>query len=305
MNYNISHPTKIVNCEIDLPSSKSISNRLLIIQALCEKNFQINNLSNSNDTTYLKKALEMNSGTIDVGAGGTTFRFLSAYLAGRKGKEFILTGTNRIKERPIKELVEVLRTLGSKITYLEKKHFPPLKIKGRRMIGGKVSIDGGISSQFISSLLLIAPTLQKGIILKIKGEIVSKPYIEMTLKLMQQYGIIYTWTDNIITISPQKYSPKRFHVESDWSAATFWFEIAALSNKCKIILQGLTDTKNLVHMNPDPVLRDPYLEMVAFSVQITWVELAVVKPPPRNGPATYRNNPATQTVNVLKAISMF
>lgn len=239
MNYKISHPTKVVNCKIDLPSSKSLSNRLLIIQSLCEKYFQIDNLSNSDDTIYLKQALQMNSGTIDVGAGGTTFRFLSAYLSGKKGKEFILTGTDRIKERPIKELVEALKILGAEINYLEKKYRPPLKIKGKKLIGGKVSIDGGISSQFISALLLIAPTFQKGLTLKIEGEIVSKSYIEMTLKLMKQYGIIYNWTGNIITISPQKYSPKKFNVESDWSAAAFWFEIAALSNKCKIVLEGL------------------------------------------------------------------
>lgn len=239
MNYKIYHPTKIVNCEIDLPSSKSISNRLLIIQSLCKDDFKINNLSNSDDTCSLQLALQKNSGTINVGAGGTTFRFLTAYLATKKDKEFILTGTSRLKERPIKELVEVLKMLGADIGYLEKEDLPPLKIKGKKLIGGEISIDSNISSQFISSLLMIAPTLQKGLTLTIEKEIVSKPYIQMTLTLMSEYGITYNWTGNTIKISPQKYTAKNFNIESDWSAAAFWFEIAALSSKCRIVLHGL------------------------------------------------------------------
>lgn len=239
MNYKICHPTKIVDCEIDLPSSKSISNRLLIIQSLCKDDFKINNLSNSDDTCSLQLALQKNSGTIDVGAGGTTLRFLTAYLAAKEGKEFILTGTSRLKERPIKELVEALKMLGAEIDYLEKEHLPPLKIKGKKLIGGKISIDSNISSQFISSLLMIAPILQKGLTLTIEREIVSKPYIQMTLTLMSEYGITYNWTGNTIKISPQKYTAKNFNIESDWSAAAFWFEIAALSNECRIVLHGL------------------------------------------------------------------
>ena len=239
MNYKISHPTKIIECEINLPASKSISNRLLIIQALTKKDFRINNLSNSDDTSCLKEALKKKSRNINSGAGGTTFRFLLSYLATIKGEDVILTGTKRIKERPIKELIYALKTLGAKIDCLGGENLPPLRIKGGEMIGGKVSVDGGISSQFISSLLMIAPTLKEGLELTINGEIVSKPYIRMTLELMNQYGITYNWTGNIIEISPQEYLPKRFDVEADWSAAAFWFEIAALSDKCRIVLQGL------------------------------------------------------------------
>jgi len=241
MNYNISHPTKTVECEIDLPASKSISNRLLIIQALCKQEFVITNLSNSEDTKALQKALTATVTTIDVGAAGTSFRFLTAYLSTLVGDRFILTGSNRMKERPIKELVDALLELGVEIKYLEKSGFPPLAILGTDIIEKKVSIDGKISSQFISAILLIAPTLRNGIELKISGEIVSKPYIIMTLKLMEEFGIYHTWQENTIEIKPQKYSAKDYNIEADWSAASFWYEIAALSSNCNIALNGLTE----------------------------------------------------------------
>ena len=241
MNYKISHPTKVVVCEIDLPASKSISNRLLIIQALCKQEFTITNLSSSEDTKSLQKALKATKVTIDVGAAGTSFRFLTAYLSTLVGNRFILTGSNRMKERPIKELVDTLLDLGIEIKYLEKMGFPPLSILGTEITENKVSIDGQISSQFISAILLIAPTLKNGIKLKIPGEIVSKPYIIMTLKLMQEFGIIHTWQKNTIEIIPQKYSAKDFNIEADWSAASFWYEIAALSSGCNIKLMGLTE----------------------------------------------------------------
>ncbi|MBT6650612.1 MAG: 3-phosphoshikimate 1-carboxyvinyltransferase [Flavobacteriales bacterium] len=241
MNYKISHPTKVVNCEIDLPSSKSISNRLLIIKALCKKKFLIKNLSESDDTILLKNALNSKEKTINVSHAGTSFRFLTSFLSIQKGKEFILNGSDRMKERPIKELVNSLEGLGVKIEYLEKEDFPPLKIIGTEIDGGEIEIDGTISSQFISSLLLIAPNLKNGLILKIKGELVSKPYVLMTLKLMGEFGINWTWNKDVITILKQEYVAKNYTVESDWSAATFWFQSASLSEKCKIILRGLNE----------------------------------------------------------------
>mgnify|MGYP005641502431 FL=1 len=241
MNYKISHPTKVVNCEIDLPSSKSISNRLLIIKALCKKKFLIKNLSESDDTILLKNALNSKEKTINVSHAGTSFRFLTSFLSIQKGKEFILNGSDRMKERPIKELVNSLQELGVKIEYLEKEDFPPLKIIGTEIDGGEIEIDGTISSQFISSLLLIAPNLKNGLILKIKGELVSKPYVLMTLKLMGEFGINWTWNKDVITILKQEYVAKNYTVESDWSAATFWFQSASLSEKCKIILRGLNE----------------------------------------------------------------
>ena len=241
MNYKISHPTKVVNCEIDLPSSKSISNRLLIIKALCKEKFLIKNLSESDDTILLKNALNSKEKTINVSHAGTSFRFLTSFLSIQKGKEFILNGSDRMKERPIKELVNSLQGLGVKIEYLEKEDFPPLKIIGTEIDGGEIEIDGTISSQFISSLLLIAPNLKNGLILKIKGELVSKPYVLMTLKLMGEFGINWTWNKDVITILKQEYVAKNYTVESDWSAATFWFQSASLSEKCKIILRGLNE----------------------------------------------------------------
>ena len=241
MNYKISHPTKVVECEIDLPGSKSISNRLLIIQALCKQEFEITNLSSSEDTKSLQKALKATNATIDVGAAGTSFRFLTAYLSTLVSKRFILTGSNRMKERPIKELVDALLYLGIEIKYLGKIGFPPLAILGTEITEKKVSIDGQISSQFISALLLIAPTLKNGLKLQISGKIVSKPYIIMTLKLMEEFGISHTWLENTIEIKAQKYSAKDYNIEADWSAASFWYEIAALSSSCNIILNGLTE----------------------------------------------------------------
>ena len=164
MNYKISHPTKVVECEIDLPASKSISNRLLIIQALCKQEFEITNLSSSEDTKSLQKALKATNATIHVGAAGTSFRFLTAYLSTLVDNRYILTGNNRMKERPIKELVDALLDLGIEIKYLEKMGFPPLSILGAEITESKVIIDGQISSQFISAILLIAPTLKNGII---------------------------------------------------------------------------------------------------------------------------------------------
>jgi len=241
MNYKISHPTKVVNCEIDLPSSKSISNRLLIIKALCKKKFLIKNLSESDDTILLKNALNSKEKTINVSHAGTSFRFLTSFLSIQKGEKFILNGSDRMKERPIKELVNSLQELGVKIEYLEKEDFPPLKIIGTEIDGGEIEIDGTISSQFISSLLLIAPNLRNGLILKIKGELVSKSYVFMTLKLMGEFGINWTWNKDVITILKQEYVAKNYTVESDWSAATFWFQSASLSEKCKIILRGLNE----------------------------------------------------------------
>ena len=241
MNYKISHPTKVVECKIDLPASKSISNRLLIIQALCKQEFAITNLSTSEDTKSLQKALKATKVTIDVGAAGTSFRFLTAYLSTLVGNKFILTGSNRMKERPIKELVDALLYLGIEIKYLEKSGFPPLAILGTEITENKVSIDGQISSQFISALLLIAPTLKNGLKLQVSGKIVSKPYIIMTLKLMEEFGISHTWLENTIEIKPQKYNAKDYSIEADWSAASFWYEIAALCSSCNIILNGLTE----------------------------------------------------------------
>ena len=229
MNYKVSHPTKIVNCQIELPSSKSISSRLLIIRALCKDDFIIKNLSSSQDTISLLQALNSSKKNINIGHAGTSFRFLTSFLALQENKEFILTGSERLKKRPIKELVKTMQEMGAKIEYMEKEGFAPLKILGSKLKGGSIKINGEISSQFISAILLISPTIKNGIQLEVTKEIVSKPYILMTLQLMNYFGIKWSWNENIISIRQQTYISKNYKVEADWSSASFWFQIGALS----------------------------------------------------------------------------
>src|ERR1019366_1346887 len=196
MSYRISHPTKILKGEIELTASKSESNRALIIQALCEDKFEIKNLATAEDTRVLKEilsAVKSNTSsdiqTYDVGAAGTTMRFLTAFLATQNGT-YILTGSERMKKRPIKILVDALRDLGANIEYMEEEGFPPLKITGKVLEGSEVLIDGNVSSQYITALLLIAPTLKNGLTIKYKDDITtSVPYIEMTRKMMEEFGI--------------------------------------------------------------------------------------------------------------------
>tara|TARA_B100000902_G_C27321177_1_gene924605 strand:- start:1717 stop:2880 length:1164 start_codon:yes stop_codon:yes gene_type:complete len=239
MNYNISHPTKEVNCEINIPGSKSISNRVLIIRALCKTKFNIENLSDSDDTNVLKNNLNNKKKHINIGASGTALRFLTSYLATQEGINCILSGSERIQERPIKELVNTLNKLGADICYVNQNKYAPLKISGKKLKGGEINIKGDISSQFISSILLIAPTLEKGIKLNIIGKIVSKPYIDMTLSIMKGFGINYSWKNNTIHIANQNYTSHKYKVESDWSSAAFWMQIGCLSNKCIIKLKGM------------------------------------------------------------------
>ena len=186
MNYRISHPTKKVRGDIQLPASKSISNRTLIIQALCSDPFEIHNLSEAKDTQVLQQILNDSSKEINVGDAGTAMRFLTGFLALQKG-EYIITGSRRMQERPIRILVETLKTLGANISYLQKEGFPPLEIKGHKLLGGTLEINSSISSQYISTLLLIAPTLENGLTIHLKRTLVSKPYIEMTLSIMEWF----------------------------------------------------------------------------------------------------------------------
>ena len=237
-NYSLYHPNGIIEGEISLPASKSLSNRALIIKALSANSFTINNLSKANDTILLENALQIKSGKIDVKDAGTAFRFLTSYLSVTEG-QFILDGSKRMKERPIGDLVDALKHLGAKIEYLEKENKPPLKITGSKLEGGEVNIKSGKSSQFISSLLMIAPKLKNGIKLKIIEDVVSKPYIEMTLKMLAYFGIKYSWDNNTIEIKNQKFQAKNIHIESDWSAVGFWLEMISLSKKSSIQLKGL------------------------------------------------------------------
>jgi len=233
-------PTRTLNGRIVLSGSKSISNRALVIRALCGEDFSIRHLAEAKDTQLLNALLSSSDERYDAGAAGTTYRFMTAYLASRPGTQ-ILTGTERMKQRPIGVLVDALRQLGAQIEYLEKEGYPPLKIMDASNFGqqGQLSIAASTSSQYISALLMIAPTLSNGLSLKLEGKIVSRPYIEMTLKLMQYFGVEHQWEDNTISIPPQAYQPKPFTVEADWSAASYYYAMAVFADDVDLQLDGL------------------------------------------------------------------
>lgn len=235
--------------EVHLPTSKSISARALIVRALAEGACELHNLSDCDDTQAVIRALATASPqphgaatTIDIGAAGTAMRFLTAYYATREGEEHLLTGTERMKHRPIRLLVDALWQLGADITYAGEEGFPPLRIRGRRLRGGAVSIDAGVSSQYISALLMLGPTLAEGLQLQLVGDIASRPYILMTLRLMEQFGARCDFEGHTIRIAPGGYHRAAdFTIEPDWSAASYWYELVALSPDpdAHVLLAGL------------------------------------------------------------------
>ncbi len=243
MKYLLRKKDKELKGSVFLPASKSISNRLLIIRALSGGLFAIDNLSDSDDTQILETALTSGNGTLDAGHAGTAMRFLTGYYAVTEGTR-VLTGSERMKHRPIGPLVTALRKLGAHITYMEKEGFPPLKIHGHRLPGGHISIRSDVSSQFISSLLMIAPMMKNGLELQLKGEIISRSYIDLTLQLMMDFGIMYEWKNHTIRVPAQRYLPLDYFVESDWSAASYWYGMASLSDPCNLVLKGLYRTSS-------------------------------------------------------------
>jgi 3-phosphoshikimate 1-carboxyvinyltransferase len=234
-------PGRDITADITLPASKSISNRLLIIRELSPRPFRIDNLSDSDDTRVLKDALAGEKDIIDIGHAGTSMRFLTGYFSIRSGEK-ILTGSDRMKHRPVGELVKALTMLGADIQYLEKEGFPPLRIRGKELEGGKITVNSSISSQFISALLMIAPVLKNGLELNLKGDAVSPAYIKLTISLMHLFGISYKWKGQGITIPHQVYKPADITVEADWSSASYWYEMAAMSENANIILRGLSQS---------------------------------------------------------------
>ncbi|MCD7936605.1 MAG: 3-phosphoshikimate 1-carboxyvinyltransferase [Tannerellaceae bacterium] len=228
MIYHITKPQASVRASIQLPASKSISNRVLILNALSYSHYEINNLSESDDTYVMTQALTSNGNYFDIGAAGTSMRFLTAYLSKVIG-EWTITGTERMKKRPIRLLVDALNSVGARIEYLEKEGFPPLRIWGSALQGGEISLSGGVSSQYISALLMIAPYMEKGLHIHLEGTVISRPYIRLTLALMKQFGVSAEWKGQTIRIPPQEYQPVPFTVESDWSAASYWYAITAFS----------------------------------------------------------------------------
>lgn len=235
----IKHPTGLVSADIGLTPSKSLSNRALIISALTKGGLNISNLSSSNDTNALQRSLiGLNNDTIDADEAGTAYRFLTSFLSIHAGKH-ILTGSERMKSRPIGPLVIALRSLGAEIQYLERDEFPSLQIVGRSLKGGKIKIDSSLSSQFVSSLMLIGPVMSNGLIIEFSGKVTSRPYIEMTAALMNACGAEVSVTEQQVEIRPKEYSSVSVTVENDWSAASYWFEVAALAKSATLKLQGL------------------------------------------------------------------
>ncbi len=224
-----------ISGEISISGSKSESNRLLILNALYRNPIDLVNLSNSEDTKLLQKALETKSKIVDIHHAGTAMRFLTAYFSVQQGREVILTGSKRMKQRPIGILVDALRSLGAEITYLENEGFPPLKIIGKNIENNFVELNANISSQFITALLLISPKLQKGLTIQLNGKITSLPYLEMTIQMLNQIGIAIEKKENILQIpSLETLEKQRFVVESDWSSVSYFYSIAALSKKAEI-----------------------------------------------------------------------
>lgn len=220
----------VSNKTIVISGSKSESNRLLILKALYN-NLSVENLSNSDDTVVLQKALQSKSSTIDIHHAGTAMRFLTAYMSCLPNREVVLTGSDRMQQRPIGVLVEALRTLGADISYLKNEGFPPLKINGKNITRSTVHLNAGISSQFISALMLVAPSLDNGLKIVLEGEITSRPYLEMTLNLLNKVGVSTSFQDHIINIQPKKAleTPVNLIVESDWSSASYYYSMIALS----------------------------------------------------------------------------
>ena len=218
-----------INAQIGITGSKSETNRLLLLQALYP-NLNIENLSNSDDAEVMQKGLSISNGEVDIHHAGTAMRFLTSYFASQESKEVVLTGSSRMKQRPIKILVDTLRALGAHIDYVENEGYPPLKIKGKRLKENTVSLPANISSQYISSLCLIAPSLEKGLQIELVGKITSVPYIKMTLALLEQIGILTKFENNTISIQPKtKVEPATLVVESDWSAASYFYSLVALA----------------------------------------------------------------------------
>ena len=242
MQYKITAPERI-QATINLPASKSISNRVLMIHALAGGDTLPDNLSDCDDTEVIIRALAAMPYEIDIKAAGTAMRFMTAYLSVTEGKH-LLTGTDRMKRRPIAPLVNALRYLGADIRYAGETGFPPLIINGKTLEGGRLEVPGNISSQYISALLMIGPALKEGLELHLMGEIISRPYIDLTLWTMQEFGGEAEWTDmDIITVRPQVYKSHPYLIENDWSASSYWYEMLALqgASGSSIKLKGLTD----------------------------------------------------------------
>ena len=257
MHLAVDHSTKTIASKLVITGSKSETNRLLLLQALYPQ-LTIENASNSDDSTAMTKALGSNDELKDIHHAGTAMRFLTAYFATKKDSSIILTGSKRMQERPIGLLVDALNSLGASITYDQKQGYPPLRIKGKQLEGGEVSLPANISSQYISALLLIAPKLTKGLVIHLEGEITSLPYIKMTLALLERIGISTTFDGTSIRVPYQAdIVPQKQIVESDWSSASYWFSSLALCMEGELTLSSYRKDS----LQGDRVLLDIYQKL--------------------------------------------
>ena len=242
MQYKITPPA-VIDTTVALPASKSISNRALIIHALTGGDIMPDNLSDCDDTEVIVRAFKEKPEVVDLQGAGTAMRFMTAYLSTIPG-EHILTGTERMKHRPIGILCDALRTLGAQISYTDQEGYPPLRITGQPLEGGRLEMPSNVSSQYISALLMIGPMLQRGLELKLSGGIISRPYIDLTLCTMRDFGAVVEWTGpDTIKVAPKPYTPRPYLIENDWSAASYWYEMLTLNGNSdsRIKLEGLTD----------------------------------------------------------------
>lgn len=240
--YKIIAPERL-KATVALPASKSISNRALIIYALGGGHVMPQNLSDCDDTKVIINAIRYMPEVIDIKAAGTAMRFMTAYLSVMRG-EHVLTGTERMKKRPIRILVDALRSLGANINYEGEEGYPPLRIAGTKIEGGTIEMAGNVSSQYISAVLMIGPMLEKGLELKLTGDIISRPYIDLTLYMMNESGADAEWTSaDTILVKPQPYKTGEYLIENDWSGASYWYEMMALKNDhaAELQLTGLKD----------------------------------------------------------------
>ncbi|MCK5638546.1 MAG: 3-phosphoshikimate 1-carboxyvinyltransferase [Flavobacteriaceae bacterium] len=238
MNKSINYIESSVHGSVSISGSKSESNRLLILQKIYS-NLKLENLSSSDDTKHLQEALVSNNNIVNIGHAGTAMRFLTAYFSATAEKEIVLTGSERMQNRPIKILVNALQSIDADIQYKNIDGYPPLIIKGKQLLKNSVSIEGNVSSQYISALLLIAPSLENGLMIELIGKVTSTPYIKMTLALLNDIGVRTSWEDNIIQIQHKRsIDDKTIIVESDWSSASYFYSLVALSEDGKVILES-------------------------------------------------------------------
>ena len=262
MDLKISHNSKKCIGELKISGSKSETNRLLILKALFSE-FEIKNISNSDDSKILEKALKSKEKIIDIHHAGTAMRFLTAYFSQLEGREVILTGSKRMQERPIKILVDSLISLGAEIYYENKNGYPPLRIKGKKIKGGSIKLPAGISSQYISALLLIAPALENGIELSLLDKTTSLPYIEMTLFLLKNFGVKTYFDGKKIKINPNiRFKKAKQTVESDWSSASYFYSIVALSKNAEITLSSYKSKS----LQGDSILKNIYEKLGVKSI---------------------------------------